>query len=269
MTSASYLELGWDRVALAACLLLITALLSLALRLGLGRRLIVAAARMVLQLLLIGLVLEWLFEVERPLPILALTLVMAGIAGFSAVRRTRRRFPGVYLASVVSVAGVAYVVTGVAVLGVVDVEPIWDPQYVIPLLGMLLGNALTGISLGLDRFLEGLTRDRAMVETLLAHGGTQWEAARWEVRQALRSAMIPTINSMMVMGIVSLPGMMTGQILAGAEPLDAVRYQIVILFMIAATVALATLAVVLYAFRVLLPTGSAPRFDRIERVMGD
>jgi putative ABC transport system permease protein len=114
---------------------------------------------------------------------------------------------------------------------------------------MLLGNALTGISLGLDRFLNGVLRDRSSIEGLLALGATRWEAARRQIQEALRVGLIPTVNSMLVMGIVSLPGMMTGQILAGAAPADAVRYQIMIMFMIAATVSTATFGVTMLAYR--------------------
>lgn len=116
---------------------------------------------------------------------------------------------------------------------------------------MLLGNILNGISLAIDRFLQGLSEGRFRVEGALALGASAWEAAHPEIREALRVGMIPTINSMMVMGIVSLPGMMTGQILAGAEPQDAVLYQIAIMFMIAAATALGALIVVLLSFRVL------------------
>jgi putative ABC transport system permease protein len=152
------------------------------------------------------------------------------------------------------------------VVGIVRVEPWYDPQYLIPLLGMVLGNTLNGISLGLDRFMEGLNSQRDQVETLLAMGATRWEAAHRQVREALRVGMIPTINSMSVMGLVSLPGMMTGQILAGANPIDAVRYQIVIMFMIAAGTALGIFGVVLLAYKRLLSPEHQLRLDLLQPV---
>src|SRR3569623_2692060 len=121
---------------------------------------------------------------------------------------------------------------GMALLGLLRVEPWYSPQYAIPLLGMILGNTLNGISLGLDRLGGELSGRRAPVEALLALGATRWEAARGPIRQAVRTGLIPTINAMMVVGIVSLPGMMTGQILAGADPVEAVKYQIVMMFLI-------------------------------------
>ena len=260
----SYIEIGIGQLALAAALLVVNLGLSVALRLGLARSIVVAATRMVVQLLLVGLVLEWVFAQRNPAIVLTLALLMASLAGVAAVRRTSRRFPGIYWSSLVSVLGASFVVTGVAVLGILRVDPWYEPQYLIPLHGMLLGNALTGISLGLDRFMEGCVAGRPQIEARLALGATRWEAARPLVREALRTGMIPIVNAMTVMGIVSLPGMMTGQILAGADPADAVRYQVLITFMIASCVALATLGVVLLAYRALFSDRHELRADRLE-----
>ena len=245
----SYIVVTWTSLLLAASLLIVNLGLSALLRLGMGRRLVLAATRMVVQLFLLGLVLEWVFDSANGPAVLAISLVMAVIAGVTAASRTSIRFPAAYLDSVVVIVTTAFLVTGVSLVGILRPDPVWDPQYVIPLLGMLLGNALTGISLGLDRFLTSVLANRTRVEGFLALGATRWEAAREEVREALRVGLIPTVNSMLVMGIVSLPGMMTGQILAGAAPADAVRYQIMIMFMIAATVSTATFGVTMLAYR--------------------
>ncbi|HZG38560.1 MAG TPA: iron export ABC transporter permease subunit FetB [Nodosilinea sp.] len=261
-----YIAISYGQLALASLLIVVNVGLSAGLRLGLGQSLLVAALRMVVQLLLIGFVLEWLFTQDNALVILAIALAMTAIAGISAVNRTQRRFAGIYWHSLLSVLAAAALVTGFAMVGIIRVQPWYDPQYLIPMLGMVLGNTLNGISLGLDRFMEGLTTQRDQVETLLALGGTRWEAAHSQVRNAIRVGMIPTINSMMVMGLVSLPGMMTGQILAGANPIDAVRYQIVIMFMIAAGAALGIFGVVLLAYRRLLSPDHQLRLDYLEEV---
>lgn len=261
MNDLAYLPIGPWQLALAALLIVVNVALSLGLRLGLERSLLVASVRMTVQLLLIGLVLEWVFALERPLPILAIALLMSALAGVSAVQRTKRRFAGVYWDSLVSVLAAAFMVTGFALLGVVRVRPWYEAQYLIPLLGMVLGNVLNGISLALDRFTEGVAQRRGEVELLLGLGASRWEAAHALVSDALRVGMIPTINAMMVMGIVSLPGMMTGQILAGASPGDAVRYQVVIMFMIAAATALGAFGVVMLAF--------ARLFDRRHRLRSE
>ncbi|MCP9848635.1 ABC transporter permease [Cyanobium sp. Morenito 9A2] len=263
---AGALAISDGQLALSALLILVNVGLSVVLRLGLGRSLVVASLRMVVQLLLVGSVLEWLFRQDDALLIVLVAVAMALIAAVSAVQRTRRRFAGIYLNSLLTVLASAALVTGLAVVGLIRPQPWYDPQYLIPLLGMVLGNTLNGLTLGLDRFMEGLRSGRDRVETALALGGTRWEACQEVVRDAIRVAMIPTINSMMVMGLVSLPGMMTGQILQGAAPEAAVRYQIVILFMIASATALGVFGVVGLAYGRLTSADHQLRLDRLVTV---
>lgn len=238
----------------AASLVLANFAFSVLLRLGLAKSLLLASVRMVVQLILVGFILAWVFALKAPLPVIGIGVVMAGLAGVSAVRRTKRRFPGVYWNSLLSILTASFAVTGASLLGIINVHPWFEPRYAIPLLGMVLGNILNGVSLALDRFMEGVAREHAVIESELAVGATRWEAARPLIGDSLRTGMIPTINAMMVMGVVSLPGMMTGQILAGASPMLAVRYQIVIMFMIASATAFGTLGVILLAFRSLFNT---------------
>jgi putative ABC transport system permease protein len=247
--NAGYINLENWQLGLAAVLILLNLVISIWLRLGLARSLLIASVRMVVQLLLVGFILESVFALTTPLPVIGIGVVMAALASVAAVRRTRRRFPGIYWNSLLSILGSAFVVTGAALAGIINVHPWFAPQYAIPLLGMVLGNLLTGVSLALDRFMQGISRESGVIESDLALGATRWEAARPLISDALRTGMIPTINAMMVMGVVSLPGMMTGQMLAGATPAAAVRYQIVIMFMITSATALGTLAVILLAFR--------------------
>ena len=177
MNDLAYVPIDLRQLLLAATLIVVNVALSLALRLGLARSLLVASVRMTAQLLLIGLVLAWVFALERPVPILAIALLMSGLAGVSAVQRTKRRFAGVYLDALVSVMGASFLVTGFALLGIIRVEPWFDAQYLIPLLGMVLGNVLNGISLALDRFTEGVTQQRGRVELLLSLGATRCASA--------------------------------------------------------------------------------------------
>jgi putative ABC transport system permease protein len=243
------LDLSYLQVGLATLLILINGALSVLLKLGLGRRLLLAAACTVVQLLLIGFVLEWVFRVDRWYVVVALMLAMTLVAGVAATRRTQVRYPGIWVRSVASVWGSSWLIGALAIAFIVRVRPWYTPQYAIPLLGMILGNTLNGVSLGLDRLGGELTGRRSQVEALLALGATRWEAARPSIQQAVRTGLIPTINAMMVVGVVSLPGMMTGQILAGADPVEAVKYQIVIMFLIASATALGTVSAVLLTYR--------------------
>jgi putative ABC transport system permease protein len=246
--TASYISISYTQLALAALFIVINIGLSVALNLGLGKSLLIASLRMVGQLLLVGYILQWVFTLRNPILIICVAFAMTIMAGISSVNRTRRRFASIYWSNFVSLLCGSFLVTGFTVSGIIQVNPWYDPQYLIPLLGMILGNALTGTSLALERFMEDLTNRREQIEALLTLGATRWEAAHQPMREALRIGMIPTINSMMVMGLVSLPGMMTGQILAGASPVDAIRYQIVIIFAQASGTAIATIGVVMLAF---------------------
>lgn len=241
------------QVMIAAALILISATVSLLLQLGLERRLLLAAVRTLVQLLLIGLVLKWIFDLGKQqrywYVVLGLMLAMTLIAGVAAVGRIDRSYRGILLDSIVSIWAATWCITAVAIFAVVRPEPWYLPQYTVPLLGMILHNTLNGISLGLDRLGSELAARRDEIETLLALGATRWEAARTHIRQAVRTGMIPTINTMMVVGLVSLPGMMTGQLLSGVDPVQAVKYQIVIMFLIAAGTSLGTVSVVLLGYR--------------------
>ncbi len=245
----SYITLTYWQVALAALLIIVNGVISLTLRLGMERTLLLASVRTVLQLLLIGLVLEWVFRVERWYIVVAILALMTLIAGVTAAQRNRRRFPGIWFNTIVSVWAASWLVAAYGLLVVIQGTTTWyEPQYAIPLMGMILGNALNGTSIGLNSFTETLVAQREQVESALALGATRWEAARLPLQQAVRTGMIPIINAMMVVGIVSLPGMMTGQLLSGTSPLEAVKYQIVIMFLIASATALCTVSVVVLSF---------------------
>jgi putative ABC transport system permease protein len=238
----------WD-VAIAALLIVVNGAVSVALKLDLERKLAWAAVRTVVQLLAIGYVLGWVFQFDRWFVVLPLMVAMTLIAGFAGAQRGARTYAGQRVDSIVSIWVSSWLVAAVGLFVVIRIRPWYEPQYAIPILGMILGNTLTGVSLGIERMTEELTARRDRVDMALALGATRWEAAQAPARQAVRAGMIPTLNQMAVVGIVSLPGMMTGQVLAGQSPLQAVRYQIVIMFLIAASSALGTVLAVLLTYR--------------------
>jgi len=246
---ATYLELSYWQVAVAALLIVVNGAISIVLRLGMERTLAIASVRTVLQLALIGVVLEWVFQVDHWSVVVVLLCIMTGVAAVTAAQRSKRRYPGIWWDTVVSIWASSWLVTGFTLLVVMHgIERWYQPQYAIPLLGMVLGNTLNGISLGQNTLTEALVSQRERIEGLLAIGATRWEAVREPVQLAIRTGTIPIINSMMIVGLVSLPGMMTGQILSGTKPIEAVKYQIVIMFLIASATALGTVAVTLFGF---------------------
>jgi putative ABC transport system permease protein len=260
------IDLGPGRLALAALLILLNAAISMQLQLGLGRRLVLASLRAVVQLSLLGLLLSWVFRVQGPWAVLPLMVAMALVAGLEAVRRTTRRVRGIFGASLGVVLATSMAVTFYGLVAVIGVEPWYAPRYAVPILGMVLGNTLNGISLGMETALRGFDRERAEVELLLAHGATRREASRQVIRDAVRTGMIPILNAMVAAGLISIPGMMTGQILAGQDPGSASRYQIFILFSIAGGVALGTVGVVLAVGRLVFDARERLRTDRIRTI---
>ncbi len=246
---AGAIELSGLDVALGAVLVLLAGGISIAMRLGLERRLFTAALRTVVQLLLVGWVLHFVFDLDTAWAVLGIALLMIAAAAREAVARPSRRIAGAgvlaFLTLLASCLGSTVTVTAL----VVGTEPWYQPQYLVPLLGMALGNGLTGISLCLDQLLLALDERRDQVELELSLGATKWEAARRPLQDAIRRGMIPIINSMSVAGIVALPGMMTGQILAGADPVEAVKYQIIVMFMISGATGLGCILTALLVFR--------------------
>jgi putative ABC transport system permease protein len=261
----SYIVLGPLDLALAAVLVLALAGLTIPMRLGVAKDLLVSALRTTVQLLLVGLVLKWLFG-HVSLPWMGLVaLVMLGAAGREVMRRQHRRYTGFwgYGVGTVSMFISSFSVTVLALTVFIRIEPWYEPQYAIPLLGMMLGNTMTGISIALDRLTNDAWERRRTLEARLMLGHRWSQAVETIRKNATRSGMIPMINAMAAAGLVSLPGMMTGQILAGAEPVDAVKYQILIMFLISSGTGFGTIAAVWLGSRRLFDERERLRLDRL------
>jgi putative ABC transport system permease protein len=257
--------LGPFDLGLASILVLLLAGMSWRLRLGVERRVLIAAARSTVQLMLVGLVLKVLFA-QTSLPLIGLmALVMLSVAGYEVMQRQKRRYRGIwgYGIGALSMFLSAFTVTFFALIVIIGVEPWYQPQYLIPLLGMLLGNTMSGIAIALDSLTRQAWDSRGRIEARLLAGGT-WDEAIEEVRRdALRSGLIPIINAMATAGLVSLPGMMTGQILAGSPPMEAAKYQLLIMFLIAAGTGLGSMAAVWIGSRRLFDDRQRLRLDRL------
>ncbi len=231
----SVIPLSFIDLGVAAGLVILLAILTSIIGLGLGRRLLISSLRTTVQLLLIGLVLKQLFASPNLWLIIGLGMVMTLLAGREVLVRQKIRLAGFYGygIGVVSMCVSSFTLTFFSLVVIIGVDPWYAPQYAIPLLGMLLGNTMTGIALAVDRMTADFYAQRNMIEQRLYLGET-WQVASGDIRRnAMRTGMIPIINSMAAAGIISLPGTMTGQILGGSPPLEAVKYQILILFLIA------------------------------------
>jgi putative ABC transport system permease protein len=261
----NFIQLDYGDIALAALLLFLNAGLSMALQLGIARRLLIAGARMVVQLTLVGLVLKALFALASPWLTGLAALIMVLFAGREAMARQERRFSGfwTYGIGTGSMMAAGIVVTVFALTTQVSPDPWYDPRYALPILGMILGNTMNGVSIGLDRLVSGAVTRRAAIEAQLMLGATAPVALKPISRDAMRAGLIPTVNGMAAAGLVSLPGMMTGQILAGVEPVEAVKYQILIMFLIGGGTGLGLLAAVLAGGRRLTDARHRLRLDRL------
>jgi len=257
--------LTWPDIAIAASLIVLDGVLSLALRLTLHRQLVWAATRMVVQLVLIGFVLRAVFALGSPLATLGVVLVMTAIAGREVAARPQHRLGrlGNYAVGAGAVSLATFLTLMLALTTAIRPSPWYDPRYAIPLAGIVLGNVMNGASLALDSLLGGVVRERAAIEAQLALGATFLQAMRGPIRESVRRALLPLINQMSAAGIITLPGIMTGQILAGMDPMESAKYQILLMFLLAGGSGLGSVIVVYLAARRLTDDRQRLRLDRL------
>ncbi|MCT4534305.1 iron export ABC transporter permease subunit FetB [Halodesulfovibrio sp.] len=241
----TFIPIAWHQLLIALGLVGISGAASLYYHLKLERDLLVGVCRTFAQLLAMGYLLKLLFGLNNALLVIAVYLLMTFISVHIVHGRVKEKqvayFAPTTLAVMLSYSLITIVVTKV----IIGAEPWWSPQYFIPIGGMVAGNSMNALSLTLERFFSELHTKRDQVEMYLCYGADYKEATESIFRTSLKAGMIPAINSMMSVGLVSLPGMMTGQILAGADPQDAVRYQIVVMLMLVGSTALTSILVLL------------------------
>ena len=208
-------------------------------RLGLEISLAIATGRTVMQLLVVGYVLAAVFALKEKDPviavpgILAILIVMLTIATITARNRIGKKIPRVVSVVFGSMLFSTVLVLSYTTLLLVQPKPWYDPQYLIPLAGIVLGSAMNGAAIAGERLVSTITSSRLEIETHLSLGATPQQAVTNYRKEAIRAGLIPILNQMMVVGIVTLPGTITGQLLSGIDPLNAASYQILIMFMIA------------------------------------
>jgi putative ABC transport system permease protein len=244
MMSEPILTLSFFQLSLTSILVLMVIGLSFYEKLRLEKDYLIGVVRTFAQLFLVGYILEYLFAVNRWYLVLCALGIMIGAACQAGVGRLKWKEGRLYALMGVSLllgAGVTiFVVTEI----VIQVDPWYHPRYLIPLAGMIIGNAMNGATLGAERFRSELVLRKNEVETLLSLGFDVRRASESARISAMSAALLPTLNSMMVVGLVSLPGMMTGQILSGTSPLIAIRYQVVVMIMISSAVMLSSFVMI-------------------------
>lgn len=223
-----------NTVDLILCLGMIGIAIALSLwqKLGLEKQLAYSAIRSLVQLIAIGYILETVFAIDNWLVVLGILTVMITIASIVARNRIDQKLTGLLPTVFLSLIASNFFTLGLVILLIVQPEQWYEPRYLIPLAGMLFGNAMNSASLAGDRLLSAINQNRLEIETHLSLGASSKQAISDFQKEAIRTGLIPTLNNMVVMGLVSLPGMFTGQVLGGSDPLDAASYQILILFAI-------------------------------------
>lgn len=238
----------WGLLA-AMLMVAVAAGISAVMRLGVGRSLFLSACRALIQLGVMGIVIGIVIRADDPRPVAALIAVMI-VAGvqitLSRASGTPRGLAGpIFLALVITMM----LMLGLVAELIVRPQPWYSPQLVVPLAGMLLGNSVSALAVALTRFFESMRERHDEVVMLLALGATRWEAARPSIMSSIRLGMLPTTASLASSGIVTIPGMMAGQVIAGGDPLDAAKYQFVILAAISALTLLADTVIMLLVYR--------------------
>ncbi|HBE18887.1 MAG TPA: iron export ABC transporter permease subunit FetB [Cyanobacteria bacterium UBA11149] len=204
-------------------------------RLGLELSLAMATGRMVIQLMFVGYVLAFVFALQNAMAVLMVLIAMATIATMTTRNRIGKKIPGLLplvFGSILFCSSITLIYTN---LLIIQPETWYQPQYLIPLAGIVLGNAMNGAALAGERLVSTISSSRVEIETHLSLGATPQEAVAGYRKEAIRAGLIPTLNQMTVAGVVTLPGIITGQMLSGIDPLNAASYQILIMLMIALT----------------------------------
>ena len=261
----SYIQLSYWDLAFASIFLLINGAVSLFFKLGIERTLLLNGVRMVVQLGAIGFVLKFIFAQTSPVWTFGLAMVMILVAGREVTARQSLSFEGfaAYGLGTATLFFVGMVGTLVGVGLLISPDPWYAPRYILPVLGMMLGNTMSGIALSMETLTTTAKREQSAIEAHLAMGANRFEALKSAHRQSLRTGMMPIINAMAASGIVSLPGMMTGQILSGVDPVEATKYQLLIMFLIAGGTAFGVLIASFGGIYLLTDERHRLRLDRL------
>jgi len=260
-------DVSLTSLALAGVLLLMNIGLSHVLKLDIEKQVGVAAVRMVVQLTAVGFILDGLIATQNPWLASVVFLVMIGFATYEVRARPKMMVRGArgWLLCGTGLGVSAIVMTTFLLAIIIQPKPWWNMQYAVPLFGMLLGNAMTGVALMLDTFFNTIELSKRAIEGELTRGSSIRIAMIRPIRTAVRTGTMPAINAMAATGVVFLPGLMVGQILSGVSPLIAIKYQMLIMFLLAAGTALAVMLSILQAVWALTDQRQRLRLDRLHK----
>ncbi len=240
------IEISLWQLVLGLIFILIAQVASFVYHLGLNRDIAVGTIRTFAQLFLMGYALTFIFRLENFWLTLGIFIIMAVSAAFIVRGRVKEKQVSYMLPTFLTMF-VSYLVTALFVSGlIIGVEPWWEPRYFLPIGGMVIGNSMSALAIALERLFREMRQEKGLIETRLCLGANYKEASSEMFKNAVTAGMIPSINAMMGVGLVFIPGMMSGQILAGADPLQAIRYQIIIMLMLVGSTATTSIITILF-----------------------
>ncbi len=254
----------WD-LGIASLLVVALAICNFIFHFHQSKELIIAAIRTTIQLIIIGFILRVVFQHAHLIWVVLIAIVMLLAASREITVRQKRRFKGWwgFNTATISMFTSTFLVTIFVLFVIINAKPWYLPQYSIPLLGIMLGNTMTGISLCLNHLTDATYQARHIIEQRLLLGETRQQVLHDIKRDSMHTGMIPMINGMVAAGIISLPGTMTGQILAGSPPLEAAKYQILIMFLLAASTGFGILFTLWLSSKRLFDERDRLRLDRL------
>ncbi|MEX2461401.1 MAG: iron export ABC transporter permease subunit FetB [Paenibacillaceae bacterium] len=246
----SVIDIEWWRLAAAYLFVLVLIVIVKARGISREKEIVIATVRMTVQLVIVGYILQYVFSNTHPVYTVLIVGIMLAFSIYTIQKRSKIKMnKSMKNLIVISMS------TGILfsliyfILVVIGLSPWYKPTYVIPIAGMIIGNSMTGIALGVNTLMGDMQSRKHLVEAALMLGATPKQACKKIVDHAFDAAMLPTINSMVGMGIVFLPGMMTGQILGGVSPVVSIEYQIAIMLGIVGSVSLSVILLVHFGYR--------------------
>lgn len=257
-------NLTWFNVGLAFSFIALNAVISKIFHLGIGVSLVTAAVRCMIQLALVATLLQSVFETDNPWAVAGIAFLLNVMGTFeTVVNKAKRRHERMFRSVLFGFIGSTIPVSIIGGRYAMSVEPFWAPSQYIPIVGMMCGSTISGVVISLNYALKELQENRDKVEIYLAFGASRMEACKPIAIDGLIMALTPPINQMSVLGIISIPGMMTGAILGGSSVQQAAKMQMIIMFMISASTALASIFTTAYAISVVVDDEHRIRTDRI------
>jgi putative ABC transport system permease protein len=244
------INIGYASMLILYAVMTVPVLISILLKLGTVKQILIAVLRMTVQLAAMGLYLDFLFRFNNAWVNIGWVLFMIAIANITVIRNTGLRTLRLFLTVMLGLTVSSFFVIIIFIFIAIRPEPLYDARYLIPISGMVIGNCMRANTIALERFFSSIRKNEKEYLTYLLLGATLREAALPYIRESVRPALAPQVATMATLGLVSLPGMMTGQILGGSTPIVAIKYQIGIMIAIFTALALTTVINLLMSLKI-------------------